>query len=570
MTDRTPTRLRLDRYTNVVLRYLRIHGRAVLVPLVLLLATEGLVESVWLRTPPGQELQNLVVSLPPLLLLILATISLGAIWLRLALTFLLLCVNYAQYAFLAFYGRFLGAGELRLAGANSRHELLASVVMYFSGPALLASLAITAAYTVAMFRRSTLAASRRRGAVALLALVAWCVLVDTAMPGQWTYSPVPAFAATGVRLGLEQLHAAQQPLPDRREAPEPAGAAAEFDVIYLIGESIRADRLQPNAYRRDVAPFLHSLKLPHVTFNNVVSHGDCTGRSVPRLMVEPAAPLHLDLYRRPTLFAYARKAGYHTAFINSNENAWREFVDDNIDTVYRNVDQAGGDDQWTFRTDADMLPVIAGIANAPARQFLVIETYTSHWPYGDRYASCPECRVYRPDLVRQPAPFSSAYRSKITNSYDNAIVYFDKFVSRTLGLLKKPTLIVLTSDHGESLGEDNRWGHCSAGIEQMLVPFMLIATDESVARAVGFNGLAEKADYPISHANIFATLLKVFGYDVGTLEFRYAPGLDSLKPGDETDRKVLVSEVGSGAQTVTFAFVDTHRALTHLEAAPPR
>jgi len=238
--------------------------------------------------------------------------------------------------------------------------------------------------------------------------------------------------------------------------------------------------------------------------------------------------------------------------------------------LYRNVDPAGGQDNWTFRTDMAMLPVIAGLANAPGRQFIVVETYTSHWPYGDRYESCPDCRVYRPDLVGRSVPFAAAYRAKITNSYDNAIVYFDRFVAKTLGLLRKPTLIVLTSDHGESLGEENRWGHCSAGIEQMLVPLMLIATDENVARAVGFGALAQKADLPLSHANILPMLLKVFGYDLGELEFPYAPDVGSVPVAGHAERRVLVSEYGSGEQSVSFSLVDPRRAVTRAETVPLR
>jgi glucan phosphoethanolaminetransferase (alkaline phosphatase superfamily) len=570
MTDRIRSQPLLARGLNRVLPFLRVHARVLLLPLVLLIAVDGLVQSLWLGEPPGRELQSLAVAFPALLLLSIAALSIGATWLRVALTLLMLCVNYAQYAFWAFYGRFLGASELHLAAANSSHELLASIALYFSGPALFAALAMTAAYAFLIFRRGPPGASKRRAALAVIALAAWCVVVDTAMPSQRLYSPVPAFATTNVRWVIEHLRADREVRPGRRDAPEPSGTPADFDVIYIIGESIRADRLKPGAYGRDVAPLLHSLTLPHVSFSNVTSHGDCTGRSVPMLMVQPAQPLNVDLYRRPTLFGYARKAGYHTAFINSNENEWREFVDGNIDVLYRNVDPAGGQDNWTFRTDTAMLPVIAGLANAPGRQFIVVETYTSHWPYGDRYEGCPDCRVYRPDLVRRSVPFAATYRAKITNSYDNAIVYFDRFVAKTLGLLRKPTLVVLTSDHGESLGEENRWGHCSAGIEQMLVPLMLIATDENVARAVGFGELAQKADVPLSHANVLPMLLKVFGYDLGKLEFPYAPDVGSVPVAGNAERRVLVSEYGSGEQSVSFSLVDPQRGVTRAETVPLR
>ena len=555
----------LSRYVNRAALYLRAHARIMLVPLAVLLATDTLVQALWLNQPPGRALQGLAVAFPALVLLSIVAVSIGAWWIRIALAFLVLCVNYAQYAFWAFYGRFLGASELRLAAANSSHEFVSSLVLYFSGPALAAALATTAAYAFVIFRRAPFATSRRRAVIAVLALAAWCVLVDTAMPSQRLYSPVPAFATTNVRWIMDHLRAEQDVRPGRRAAPAPSGAAAEFDVLYIIGESIRADRLQPHAYGRDVAPLLHALKLPHVAFSNVTSAGDCTGRSVPMLMVQPAQPINVDLYRRPTLFGYAKQAGYRTAFINSNENDWREFVDDNIDTLYRNVDPAGGDDHWAFRTDDEMLPVIDRIASAPGRHFTVVETYTSHWPYGDRYESCPECRVYRPDLVRKAVPFASIHRAKITNSYDNAIVYFDRFVAKTIALLRKPTLIVLTSDHGESLGEENRWGHCSSGIEQMLVPLMLIATDGNVARAAGFDELAQKADVPISHANILPTLLTLFGYDVARLEFPYAPGLGSVTVADRAERRVLVSEYGAGTQTVSFGYVSPQRTATRIE-----
>ena len=547
---------------------LRRHARALGLPVGLLLATEGLIQTLWLGQPPGRVLQEALVTLPALVLLVVAVRNLRWLPLRVLAAGLLFGVNYAQYAFFSFYGRFLGTNELRLAAANPTHELLASIVAYFSGPACLAALATTAAYAFPLFGRNAAEGSPRRAAASLLALLGWCLVVDTALPGRPIHSPALALAATNVSLRLERVREQGTPRPARRAASTPPGHAADFDVLYLVGESLRADRFRPGAYARNVAPYLRSLKLPHVAFTNVVSHGDCTGRSVPLLMVEPSQPAYPDIFRRPTLFSYAKQSGYHTAFVNGNENDWAEFVDENIDALHRNVEVAGSE-RWTFNSDADMLPVISAIANAPERQFLVVETYTGHWPYSDRYETCPECRVYRPDLAGEAAPFSQAYRAKITNSYDNAILYFDRFVARMIGALKKPTLVVITSDHGESLGEGNMWGHCSAAIEQMLVPFMLIATDENVARAVGFKELAAKADLPVSHANIFPTLLKIFGYDLNRLDFPYATDLGSLTATGETARKVLVSEIGAGAQAESFGIVDARRGLARWESIPP-
>ena len=530
-----------------------------------LLVLQAALATVWLRQPPDAVLGAGLAALPGLILLGVALINLRSVAARVAALALLFGANYAQYTFASFYRRFLGTSELHLAAANSAHELLLSIGLYFSGTALVATLATTTVYAVATFRRPAADSSRLRAAAALVALLAWALLINDAAVRRPSGAPSLAIAASEVRWIVELVREREAVHPHRHGAPRPPGPAEDFDVIYLVGESLRADRFAAGAYPRNVAPFLHSLTLPHVAFSNVTSHGDCTGRSMPYLMVAPARPLHLNLYRNPSLFSYARQAGYRTAFIYANENDWDEFVDDNIEILRRSMELAPRADRWTFDSDAAMLQSIGDIVNGPGKQFLVIETYTSHWPYGDRYQSCPQCRVFRPDVPHGPAPFSAVFRPKIINSYDNAIVYFDRFVASLIGTLHKPTLIVFTSDHGESLGESGMWGHCSGAIEQMFVPLIFIATDARVAQAAGFERLAQVADVPASHANVFPTLLQYFGYDVRTLEFSYAASLDALERRGESDRTVLTSEIGAGSEPVSFAHLDGARTITRRE-----
>jgi glucan phosphoethanolaminetransferase (alkaline phosphatase superfamily) len=542
-------------------------GGALLRAFLLVLASEALFAHGWLGVPLPALVGHLALAAPALLLVVVLLASLRSVPARVFALIVLVTLAYAEYAFYSFYGRLLGPGEIHLARENPTHELFASIALYFSRAALAASLAASVAYALVLWRQP-LRASALRAAGAFAGILAWCALVGGATQVPVETGPL-ALATTGVRYAFSEWQERRQVRPTRHAAPAPTRPAADFDVLYVIGESIRADRLRTGTYPREVAPRLHALKMPHVEFSNVTSHGDCTGRSVPMLMVQPAAPLHRDLYRRPTLFGYAKQAGYRTAFVNSNENDWHEFVDEHIDVLHRNIEPAPGDDNWTFRRDTDMLPIIDQLANAPGRQFLVVETYTSHWPYGDRYESCAQCRVFRPDLVHKPVPFEDSHRAAITNSYDNAILYLDRFLASTLALLHKPTLIVLTSDHGESLGDEGRWGHCSAGIEQMLVPLMLIATDERVAREAGFDALAARTDMPLSHANILPTLLRIFGYDPGALEFRYAPELSAVPAGGDPARRVLVSEIGAGREPVSFGVVNPRRGLERVESALP-
>ena len=558
----------IDRHVRRLVGILRAPLGVVLVPIVLVWVVERLLAWLWLGQTPARVFSDAWVVLPGLALMGLALTSVTAMLLRVLLLVVIFVTSYVQYAFHVYFGRFLGEDEFRLAVGNPKRELWASLDLYFSKYALLAAVFVTALYLLLAFRKPRVPGGHRLSVVLLSALLGWCLMLEVASPARAVYSPVLAFAATSVRLGVHWSHSLLETRPRRHPAPMPTGVVPDYDVIYLVGESLRADRFRGASYGRNTIPRLRGLQLPKIEFANVTSGGDCTDRSMPLLMVGPARPFNTDIYRRPTLFAYAKKAGYRTAFVNANENDWPEFVDDNIDILSRNIEAFGGTDRWRFANDNEMLPVIAEIANAPGRQFLVVETYAAHWPYDDRYVSCPECRVYLPDLRGKAASFSPKFQKLIVNSYDNALVYFDQFATRLIGALRKPTLIVLTSDHGESLGENGLWGHCSASIEQMLVPLMFLATDERVARAAGFPELEAKTDLPLSHANIFPSLLGVLGYDSTALEFSYAPSVWRLPSSEEGARPVLVSPIGDGTQQEAFVGVDARRHPSSRETMP--
>src|SRR3546814_19510496 len=62
-------------------------------------------------------------------------------------------------------------------------------------------------------------------------------------------------------------------------------------------------------------------------------------------------------------------------------------------------------------------------------------------------------------------------RREIVNSDDNAVLYADHVIARTIDLLKEQlgydTALVYVSDHGESLGEDSLYLH---GVPRDIAP----------------------------------------------------------------------------------------------------
>jgi glucan phosphoethanolaminetransferase (alkaline phosphatase superfamily) len=534
-----------------------------------LVLIEGAWAHFWLGVSPIEILWAAALSTPILILYALAILHARALATRVVLILTLLVMNYSQYAFASFYARFVAPSELQLLAENSPHELRESILLYSSSTALLAALTTLIAYAYILKKNALFTPRRWLTPSALIAAVFWSYLIGGALPTAPAGSPEVAFLSTYTHALQSRLQHRSLIHSRRLNAPSPTQPAADFDIIYLVGESLRADRFPPGNYSRNVTPFLHALTLPHVAFNNVTSDGDCTGRSMPYLMVAPARPLHLDLYRRPTLFDYAKKAGFRTAFVYANENDWTEFVDGNIDLLRRNGQLGLASNEWTYNNDEKMIDSISNIANSSGPQFLVVETYTSHWPYGDRYQSCSRCRIYRPDNIGRPVPFSTRYRTQIVNSYDNAMLYFDQFVAHLMASLKKPTLVIFTSDHAESLGEHGRWGHCSAAPEQFFVPLMFIATDAMVAQAAGFSQLARRADTAATQANVFPSILGYFGYSASALSVSYAINLFDLSGDGEMDRSVLISEIGTGAEPVQFAHINKQRMMTSVESAMP-
>ena len=90
----------------------------------------------------------------------------------------------------------------------------------------------------------------------------------------------------------------------------------------------------------------------------------------------------------------------------------------------------------------------------PGDRVVVLHQLGNHGPaYFERYPAAfarfkPTCDTR--DIGR-------CSREEITNSYDNAVLYTDHFLSKTIGTLQGmqdyDTAMIYLSDHGESLGE---------------------------------------------------------------------------------------------------------------------
>lgn len=153
---------------------------------------------------------------------------------------------------------------------------------------------------------------------------------------------------------------------------------------------------------------------------------------------------------------------------------------------------------------------------------LVLHQLGNHGPaYYKRYPV--EFRRFTPTCDTDD--LSRCSREEIANSYDNAVLYTDHVLARTIDMLKSQqahydTALLYVSDHGESLGEKGLFLHgmpyAIAPSEQTKVP-MVMWFSPGYAKSFGLDlaCLQRRALQPASHDNVFHSILGLLDVRTG-------------------------------------------------------
>ncbi|HTY18487.1 MAG TPA: sulfatase [Myxococcota bacterium] len=257
-----------------------------------------------------------------------------------------------------------------------------------------------------------------------------------------------------------------------RPAPAPHG------IVLIVLDTLRADGLSAYGNPRPTSPHIDRLAQQGVLFEQAVSHASSTLPGFVGLLSGsyPTARVYDRGLLLHSLVEALAGAGYTTAAFTEGGFVSRYFgVDRGFATfeakegkvhlqgadVDARADEAGGVEK-TF--DAAMTWLRA---HASERFFLLVHTYEIHMPYLQRaYAeklprgSLPE--TYRVDTAEAVTsgsiPVGATEVAYVRALYDSGVASADRQVGRLLGLLDElgiadRTLVALTADHGEELGE---------------------------------------------------------------------------------------------------------------------
>jgi choline-sulfatase len=265
-------------------------------------------------------------------------------------------------------------------------------------------------------------------------------------------------------------------------APSPAASAGnQLNVLLITIDTLRADHLGTYGYRRATSPRIDTLAREGAVFEQAYTYWPktrgsfvamLTGRRASQSGYSKTHPLLLGV--NPTLAGVLKGAGYATAATVDNPNVAKSLGYAQGFDAYRETWEEGALATEMDRTRATTEDGVRYLAAArPGRPFLLWLHYVNpHTPYtppppfdtafldeaASRGPRLPVVPGFHGGIPREWAVPGRDRLGYYVAQYDGEIAAVDQEVGRVLDALgrsavKDRTLVVLTSDHGESLGE---------------------------------------------------------------------------------------------------------------------
>ncbi len=298
---------------------------------------------------------------------------------------------------------------------------------------------------------------------------------------------------------------------------EPRIPSPRPNVLLIIIDTLRADKLGCYGSQRVKTPFIDRLARSGVLFNRTFAHNPLTLPSHANIMTGMTPPYHgvhdngnfklRDQFL--TLAEYLKAQGYATgAVVGAGAVDSRFGIAQGFDFYEDKVAPKGAPKSSIGERRADAVTALAKnwLGWQKAEWFFWMHVWDPHYPY------------------KPPEPFLSQYPEK---PYNGEVAYVDFVLGDFFKYLEDSgqlgrTLVILTSDHGESLGDHGEKTHGMLAYNSTLwVPLI-----------ISFPGLKPaRVDQPAAHVDIFPTICDLLGLDkpAGLQGMSLAPSIRGKK-----------------------------------------
>ena len=291
------------------------------------------------------------------------------------------------------------------------------------------------------------------------------------------------------------------------------------NIILIVDESITGNHLSINNHSVKTTPYLQRE-------SNIINLGlassitNCSASSniilQSGLQPEMLPDKNFLALKKADIFQYAKNADYSTAYISNQ--SYEDKLQNNmtvhdvkhIDYFYQPKKGSFNKEQET--PEGEVISKIKKQLDSSNKNFIFVVKRGSHFHYESNYPSSG--KVFTPTLEAGET-MSIKNKEKALNSYHNSIRWnVDKFFERFFEDIKidSETLIIYTSDHGQSLLDDGKINtHCSSSNpskNQGLVPLILFTKNGHELER-----LIIKNKNKLNSFSIFPSIINFMGYD---------------------------------------------------------
>ena len=303
--------------------------------------------------------------------------------------------------------------------------------------------------------------------------------------------------------------------------------------VFVAGEAARAQNFSLGSYERETNPLLSREDL--IYFDGIKACNTSTATSLPCLFSDRPRVKYksADAYFRENALDIVQRAGIDVLWIGNNGGC-KGICGRVQDIIIRDKDRVSslcsGGSCWDSILEEKLETFVTQL-DAGNDAMVILHQIGSHGPaYYKRYP--PEYRYFSPTCDTNI--IKDCTTEALVNTYDNTLLYTDAMLSSLINLLKEKaedylTVLVYTSDHGESLGENGLFLHATpyplAPDEQLKVPLIFwVSAEYADSFNIDMNCLRDISTNAseFSHDNIFHTILGIM--DVRASE--YEPKLD--------------------------------------------
>jgi len=363
------------------------------------------------------------------------------------------------------------------------------------------------------------------------------------------------------------------------------------NILLVTVDTLRADHLSLYSYPRDTSPNIDALGNKGAVFTQSRAQATVTLASHQSILtsqypddtgglgnVFPFDP------ETPTLAKILHEQGYRTGAVVSNFNL-RKAMGLATDFDYYDDDLSSQEQNRKVYEKPPKQVTVSAVQwlreNKNQRYFLWVHYQSPHGPYlpappfdrkflREDYSNSEKVKISKQNYEKGTIPDYQKLGTRseydyYVDSYDGEISEMDHWIGvlidemNKMGLMEN-TLVVFTSDHGESLGEhDWYFSHGQHVYEDQAQVPLVIYYPEIVTGPV-------RIDAPVQGVDIMPTILDVCGLDYGNL--RGISLLTFLKPGATSTRgSPLLTQSENGLHRAVY--LDGWKFILTL-STPPR